>query len=328
MMKRLAILIILAAVGWAGHWLWGKQTLMATYQSWFAERRAEGWQAEYTDMAIRGFPNRHDTTWEGLSITDPDSGLGWRAPFFQLFLLSYNRHHAIAIWPNRQVILTSEGEFDVTSESLRASLVTEEDAHYLQRANLVADVLNITDPDGATTALAQLRMAANRTDNATYDLAITAEGLALPAGLLRATGGTLPDTFSAAQMQVTVGFDTPWALNAPHIRPQPVLIDLKNAALEWGPMALRMTGKIDIDDAGRGNGEINLQARNWRDMLAIARASDQVPAVLLDGIETTLTLMSSLSGSSATLDATLRLKEGQIWLGLVPLGKAPRFVLR
>ncbi|WP_323767167.1 DUF2125 domain-containing protein [Marinovum sp.] len=328
MMKRLVLVILLAALAWSGYWLWGKQSLLAGYQRWFAERRAEGWQAGYAEMVVRGFPNRHDTTWTDLEIADPESGLGWQAPFFQLFLLSYNRHHAIAAWPREQMIVTPDGPLRVTSEQMQASLVTEGDDHALTRGNLVADVLNVTGPEGATTALAQLRLAGTRVDAASYDLAMTAEGLALPRGLVSATGGALPQTFSQARIAAQLGFDAPWTLAAAEARPQPTRIAVSEAALEWGPMALRLTGDLEIDGEGRASGEVHVQARNWQEMLTVARASGQVAEVLADGIEAALTLMAGLSGGQGSLDLALRLDAGAIWLGPIPIGEAPRIRLR
>ena len=328
MMKRLAFVILAAALAWSGYWLWGKQSLMAGYQRWFAERRDDGWEAGYAEMKVRGFPNRHDTTWTDLRILDPESGLGWEAPFFQLFLLSYNRHHAIAAWPRHQVIVTPDGPLHVTSEQMQASLVTEGEDHALTRGTLVADVLNITGTDGATTALAQLRLAGTRVDAASYDVALTAEGLALPRGLNQATGGALPQTFSEARIAAQLGFDAPWTLTSAEARPQPTRIAVREAALEWGPMALRLTGDLEIDGEGHATGDVHVQAQNWQEMLAVARASGQVADVLADGVEATLTLMAGLSGGRRSLDLTLRLEEGAIWLGPVPVGEAPRFLLR
>ncbi|MGY3438184.1 MULTISPECIES: DUF2125 domain-containing protein [unclassified Marinovum] len=327
-MKRLALVILVVALGWSGYWLWGKQVLVRSYDGWFAERRDEGWNAQYGDMAVRGFPNRHDTTWTDLALSDPESGLGWQAPFFQLLLLSYNRHHAIAVWPDAQTITTPDGEYAITSDKLQASLVTKGAAHVLERANLVADVLNVTAPEGATTALAQLRMATTRAEGAAYDMAVVVDGLALPAGVVQATGGALPQTFSEARLAARLVFSEPWALAATRARPQPTAIELSEAALEWGPMALRMTGDLEIDGKGRGTGKVHVQAKNWREMLEVARASGEVSAVMVDGIETALSLLAQISGSRNSLDLTLTLDKGEMRLGPLPLGPAPRFVLR
>lgn len=327
MLKRLAFVIVAAGLAWSGYWLWGWFSLTTAYEGWFTERREDGWQAEYADMTIRGFPNRHDTTWTDLAITDPDSGVGWRAPFFQLFLLSYNRHHAIAIWPDRQVIATPEGEIEVTSDSLQASVVTSGTAHDLERANLAADVLNLTRGD-STTALAQLRAGVQRSAASTYDLALAAKGLALPSGIVRATGGALPETFQKARLQAQVAFDAPWALGSAESRPQPRRIDLTLAELEWGPMALRVAGDLDIDTKGRATGEVNLQAKNWQEMLSVARASGRVPDLVLDGLEATLGFMAQVSGSRTSLDVTVTLDKGKMRLGPLPIGEAPRLVFR
>lgn len=325
MMKRLAFVIVAASLAWSGNWLWGWYSLSTAYEGWFAERREDGWQAEYADMTILGFPNRHDTTWTDLTIADPDSGIGWRAPFFQLFLLSYNRKHAIAVWPDRQVIVTPEGETEVTSDRLQASVVTSGTAHELERANLAADVLNLTRGD-STTALAQLRAGVQRAAASTYDLALAADGLALPSGVVRATGGALPETFQKARLQAQVAFDAPWALGAVETRPQPRRFDLTLAELEWGPMALRVAGDLVIDAQGRATGEVHVQAKNWQEMLSVARASGGVPDLVLDGLEATLGIMAQVSGGRTSLDVTLTLDEGQIRLGPLPIGSAPRLV--
>lgn len=323
MMKRLVLLIVIAALAWSGYWFWGRQALVTSYDRWFAERRAEGWQADYADQSVRGFPNRHDTTWTELRLLDPESGYGWEAPFFQLFLLSYNRHHAIAAWPREQVLLTPEGPVTVTSDKMQASLVTEGPEHALARGNLVADVLNITGSDGATTAISQLRMAGTRVDEATYDLALTAEGLALPSGWLAATGGALPETFSVARIAAQLAVDAPFALGGSK-DPQPTRINVSEAALEWGPMALRLTGDLKIDDKGRPTGEVEIQATNWQEMLDVVRASGQLSEGLADGIEAALSLVSGLSGGRRTLDVTLRLEDERLWLGPLPVGEAPQ----
>ena len=326
MMKRLAILILVAGLGWSAHWFWGKQVLSSAFESWFAERRDDGWQADYADMAIRGFPNRHDTTWTDLEIHDPDSGYGWRAPFFQLFLLSYNRHHAIATWPDRQVITTPQGDIEVTSDSLQASLITSGDDHVPDRANLAADTLALTR-GGSTTTLTSLRAGMQRSGPATYDIAVTVDGLALPAGITRAIGDALPATFEKARLQVQIGLSEDWTLTTGNTRPQPRRVDLALAELEWGPMALRVSGALQIDAEGRGTGAIDLEAANWQDMLAVARASGSVPDFVIDGLEAALPILAGITGSRDTLDVTLTLDRGEMRLGPLPIGEAPRLLI-
>jgi hypothetical protein len=66
---------------------------------WLDARAAEGWIAEYESDAHRGFPNRFDTTITGLDLADPETGVAWSAPFFQILSLSYQPNHVIAVFP-------------------------------------------------------------------------------------------------------------------------------------------------------------------------------------------------------------------------------------
>lgn len=327
MLKRLTFLVIAAALAWSAWWVWGAAQLRGNFADWFAERRDDGWQAEYADMSIRGFPNRHDTTWSDLQIVDPDSGLGWQAPFFQLFLLSYNRNHAIAVWPETQSILMPEGRYEVTSDSLQASLITESADHLLLRSNLAADVVNVTDPGGETTALAALRASVARTEGTvdSYDIALSVDGLALSTPFLRAAEGAVPDTFQESRLQAQVTFDRPVSAGSlSGDRPRPTALDLTLAQLQWGPMGLRLTGDMEIDSKGRIEGDLHIRAEDWREMLRVARNSGEVPEGVVDGLEALLELLSTVSGGGKTIDVSLRFDDQRTFLGPLPVGPAPR----
>ena len=87
-----------------------------------------------------------------------------------------------------------------------------------------------------------------------------------------------------------IGLENPKAtiITAPtsaEARPRPTRIAVREAALEWGPMALRLTGDLEIDGEGHATGDVHVQAQNWQEMLAVARASGQVADVLADGVE-------------------------------------------
>lgn len=332
MFKKLTILVVLAGLGYAAYWLWGAWALERDYTRWFEERREEGWQADYAALDLRGFPNRFDATWTDLTLVDPETGLGWQAPFFQLLMLSYRPNHVIAIWPETHDVLTPEGRVEIANDSLQASLVTAPGPDLpLERANLAAEAMTIRDAQGDVTALAALRAGIEReaAQEASYKIAFETDGLALAAPLLQRLGGDLPDAFKTARLDMSVGFDRPWGVSAiEEARPQPTAIELRVAEAEWGPMRLRLAGDLDIDSAGRAEGEITVQAQNWRDMLALADASGTLPRGMAGTLEDGLGLLAGLSGNSASLDIDLRLARGQVFLGPIPLGPAPVIRLR
>ena len=73
-----------------------------------------------------------------------------------------------------------------------------------------------------------------------------------------------------------------------------------------------------------------VKATNWREMLRLAVASGAIAENLAPLVENGLEGLARLSGSSGdALDVPLTFARGRVMLaGLVPLGPAPRLVLR
>ncbi|KNG92609.1 DUF2125 domain-containing protein [Pseudaestuariivita atlantica] len=330
-MRGLLIAILVAAAAWSGWWAWGWRSQTQATGAWLEARAADGWEVEVADWGVRGFPNRFDLTLEGVALTDPRAGLGWRADRLHIARLSYNLNHRIVTFPATQTLIWPEGRARLDSDRMRASLVTAGDAaQTLGRLTLVADVLNISGDAGAA-ALARMQLSMRQVADApeAYDMALTADGFAprLPR-IADATGDALPATFDRLALRGTVSFDRAWdagSLTGP--RPQPVAIDLDQGEAAWGPLTLKATGRLDVDTLGRLDGELALQARNWREMLARARASGQVPGPVMTGLEQGLTVLARLNGSDETLDITLQFDRGRVSAGPLPLGEAPRLAL-
>ena len=89
-MKWLLGAILLAAAAWSGMWYFAAETRRDGLRDWFEARRDEGWQADYGDLALRGFPNRYDATITDIALADPERGLVFTAPFLQILTLAYN----------------------------------------------------------------------------------------------------------------------------------------------------------------------------------------------------------------------------------------------
>lgn len=332
-MKRLLVVILAGAAIWTGYWFVAMQSAQAGFEAWFEARRSEGWQAEYASMEINGFPNRVDTTFENPMLADPETGLAWEAPFFQIFALSYKPNHIIAIWPKSQRFSTPNTKYDIASENMRASLVMAPASKLpLERANLVAEAMAIGAGD-ITTTLEGVQIAVSRLEGAPQDyrLALNADGVMppLPSSVTLRTGGTLPRKLDALRADMSVKFTRPWDLRAlEQDRPQPVRIQIKLAEAKWGALELAMAGVLDVDDAGRPTGRLTIKARNWRDIILIAREMGWFPDRWIGHAEQALSLAAQLSGNTQTLDLPLDFKDGAMALGPVPLGAAPVIRLR
>ncbi len=334
----LAIGLALAA-GWAGYWFIGSTALKSGITAWFDARQSEGWVAEYSDLSVQGFPSRFDTTLNDLKLSDPASGLGWEAPFFQLLTLSYTPNHVIALWPHEQRITSPDGAYTLASRDMRASLVVEASTALApKRATLTAKGLAWTpEAGGDAAAVAALRLAAERmgdapgTSDARYHLGLAAEGVAPAASSLALVDaeGALPRVIDTLNADVTVDFNAPWDRFAiEDARPQPTRVEVTRIAASWGVMTLEASGTLDVDAQGVPGGTITVKARNWRDMLALATRAGALTPDAATMAENALGLIADASANSKTLEIPLLFDGGRVWLGPLPIAEAPILRLR
>ncbi|OSP56482.1 DUF2125 domain-containing protein [Pseudoruegeria sp. SK021] len=336
-MRILLAVIILAALGWTGYWFIGARTAETAVQDWLAMREAEGWVVSASDVSTGGFPYRFDTSITDLDLADPDTGLAWRAPLFQILALSYNPNHVLVFWPERQSIATPLQTITVTSNNMRGSAIFHRGSDLeLDHATIEFDTVGLVSTLGWNAALDHGQFAIRQTPVSplSYDIALDARDLILPDRLtepLRARG-MASDTVQTLKLDATVTFDAPWdRLAIEQRRPQPTRIKLTTARASWGELDLQISGDLAIDPRGTPSGEITIKARNWKDMLQLARNVGAIPDSLYPIIESGLSTLARLSGSADkdTITAPLTLRDGRVTLGgLIPLGPTPRMILR
>lgn len=341
-MKRLLIVILIAASGWSGYWFVGAMAAKSGFDSWFSTRQAEGWQAEASDISLAGFPNRFDATFTNIALADPDTGVAWSAPFFQLLSLSYRPSHLIAIWPHDQSLAFPDQKVAISSTDMKASLVLGSSALLpLERGNFAASALQLVSDAGWALSADKLHLAlhaqpdaatgADPEAQAVYRFAMNADGFA-PSGAAVAqlsNGPPLPHRFKSVQADLVAGFSRAWDRRAlEQARPQPVWIELKKAEIIWGDLELHAAGRVTVTAAGDPVGAITLRATNWRQTVEILRASGQIPPAMLDAMVSGLELLSGLSGNPRTLDIPVNFKNGATRIGPVAIAPAPRLILR
>ncbi|MBM9595895.1 DUF2125 domain-containing protein [Roseitranquillus sediminis] len=331
-MRALLIVVLLAAAGWSGYWLVGARSLERAVEAWLVDRRCEGWAADAASVDVRGFPNRFDLTLEALDLADPETGLAWSAPFFQVLALSYRPNHVIAVWPPDQTIATPDERVAVSADDLRGSLRLAPGTDLaLEQATVVAEALRLESDAGWEAALENGRLAARRVEGTTYQIGVEVQDLAPAAEAVEQidASAALPREVDLLRLDALVTFDSAWDRRAiEKERPQPVAIDLTEARVSWGELDLRLGGEVDVGPDGVPVGRITVRAQNWREMLTLAVAAGLIPEGLAPTLESGLGLLAGLSGAPGTLDAPLDLANGQISLGPVPLGPSPRLILR
>lgn len=333
-LMSLVTLAVIAALGWGGYWFVGASALERALGGWIDGRASVGWAAQAGTLATRGFPNRFDTTFEDLHLSDPASGLSWRAPKFQLLQLSYKPNHVIAVWPGAQVFGYAGQEITVTGAPLRASVeVAPGPALPLRNATIEArEARASTDLGAAALAAGQvsIRATPGAEEPNSYDLFAEATGLAPPPDWLTAIGApqSLPERIETLSLMATVLFDKGWDISAlEDARPQPrrIRVDALNA--QWGTLALTANGTLTLGPDGTPSGKLALRATNWREIVTLAQASGKIAAQDLATLTRGLEMLASLKGDPETLDIPLGFDGGQVRIGPVPVMAAPKITL-
>ncbi|MCP3971356.1 MAG: DUF2125 domain-containing protein [Rhodobacteraceae bacterium] len=326
MLRVLLIAIVAPAALWSGYWWWGSHGVEDDLRAWLDGRADAGWVANYADVSTRGFPNRFDTTVTGLELADPGLGLAWTAPFFQLLRLSYEPNHIIAVWPNEQTLASPETRVTVRTGKARASLVFKPGTDLeLDRVTAVFDNIRLVADAGWTAQAAEVRLATRTSERSAGAIHIGLETKQLrPVGdglQSLAEMGIVHGVIDGLRIDATLGFDAPWDQHAVETaRPLVREIELHKLQLDWGGVELWAAGDLTVDTEGLATGSITIKAKNWRELFQIAVGTGWIPDSIAGALESGLTLLAGLSGSSETLDAPLTFEAGYVSFGPVPLG--------
>lgn len=333
MMRSLFFALIIASLAWGGYWLVGSRAKQAALEGWLADRRAQGWVADTDALTVQGFPNRFDTTIKNLNLADPRSDWAWSAPWFQIFALSYQPNHIIAVWPPEQTIASAAERITITNADMRGSVrFTPSTNLALDQAIIQLDTVSLSSTLDWTAALAEGQLAIRRAEPGAapehgYDVSLKARDLRMPEPLrnLLDPTGLLPEAVDQADIRLTPVFDAAWDRIAIETGPPALkILNVGNVSFSWGDMSMTVTGRLDAEEDGVAKGSLNVIARNWRDMLDVSVRAGWVPADLRGSLETGLGLLARATGQTDRLDVTLSFRKGLAFLGPIPVGRAPR----
>lgn len=316
------------AVLYSGYWGAGRITLPRAIEAWAEDRRAEGWQVAWSDLSLRGFPSRFDTTLTEPSFADPETGWAWQGQFLQMLALSYKPNHLIAVLPPRHQLATPDTRYQIQHKDARASLVFAGGTDFrIARATSVVENLEILQTNSRISAQS-IRFGLRPTSESplSYDIGLAVEGLA-PSHLLKAQldpAEVLPPALEAVNLDAALAFDAPWDRFALETaRPQPTALHIKRAEAIWGGLHLRIAADLSIDPQGFASGEITVKATNWREIIALVQNAGLIPEGAVPLLESALGSIAEMSGPPNTLDMPLNVRQGRIRLGLIPLGTLP-----
>lgn len=315
-MRILLALAISATLGWGGYWFAGSRTLDAAVSATLQGNPAFSVQS----YEVRGFPNRFD-----LTLTEPRltmEGLEWRAPFVQLFALTYRPHHLIAVFPHDQGFVLNGVAGTLTTTDLRASLVMRAETSLpLERVVMVAQGPALAF-DGQTHRADAVRFATRALSATRHELALEAEVLFPdPAFVaLLDPSGQLPRRLDVLRLLAEVDVTRP--LDRALLDGQGVAVsDLALTGLRaaWDGVDIDITGRLSADAQGRATGDVLVTVTGWEALLAqLQAAGTEVPTMFTSALRA-----MADPDTPERVEIPLRVRAGMVQLGAFSLLELP-----
>jgi hypothetical protein len=333
-MRRLLVMLAVLAALLTAAWFAVARGVDGSLRAWFAARTAEGWVAEYGSLSTTGFPRRFLTRLTDVTLADPETGLAWSAPRFSFEAAAFRPNRITAEWPDRQMIASPWERIDVTSDRFDAGIAFVPGTRLAVRsleANL--ESVGLASTLGWTAGFSRGALSATLQDGeeAAYRIRFEASGLRPSAELRRGLdpAGLLPEMVEGMTVLADARFDAPWDRNALETaRPQVTALDIEDLRAQWGGIDVRAAGSLTVAPGGVPEGRITVKITNWRDLLRVAGNAGLFPEPLMPTIERAFEVLAGLSGPPDTLDAPLTFANGIVSFGPIPLGPAPRLVIR
>ncbi len=334
-MRRLVWLGVVLAVLWSGWWVFASLAIQNGVSGWLADRRAEGWQADVAQTRVSGFPMSLDVTLTDPAMADPQTGVAFTTSSLQISAPAWSPGTVSVFLPSNELVLSTPiARYRTIAEDaeVRLGLRGGTSAEVKQLA-LQAGSWTISGPLGDLLGAAALdmQMLQDAEDHRLYAFNIEAPAFQpgdVPRRILRLPADW-PLAFDNLLLDMSIRFDKPFDRSTiEEARPQPRRVELRVAEAAWGSLLIRLAAELDVSDEGIPTGDVALQARNWQDILEIAENAGVLPAPIRPQLENIIAALARSSGNPDAIDVTLAMRKGTVFLGFIPLGPAPRLIIR
>lgn len=334
-MRRLIWLGIVFVLGWSGWWFFASSSLQNGIDLWLSDRRAEGWQAEVVETRTGGYPFALEATLVSPVLTDPDSGVAFTASQLEIT--------APAWWPGYVSVAFPQDDMGFASPLVRHTVQADTaiadfrlhpgTALEVEELALRSGAWVLAAPEGSLMGADGLTLSMLQAPDDPNQYAFLLDAPAFEPGRLPRSALRVPDDWPVAFDSLAVALDITFdrrfdRTTLEDARPQPRRVNMERAEAKWGALSLLAAATLDVAPDGQLSGEVSLQARNWQDILILAETAGALPSGLRPQLESVLGALARSSGNPDNIDATLTLRDGRIFIGFIPLGRAPRLILR
>lgn len=327
-MRAVLVIVLIAAGLWGGYWFVGSRAVEQSVAGWFAAQSGTGLMAEQSGVEVTGFPNRFDLTVTAPRLTDETTGIGWSAPFAQVFAMTWKPWHLIATLPQEQTFTLPGQDVVVTTTRMQGSAVMETGTDLtLDRTAVVADGLALNSTAGWQVSATNARFATRRApDNATaHEIGMEVTTFTPDAAFRAAlqAQSDLPEQIDRMRLDARVDLSAPINRHMGETRPAFLGLSVKDISLVWGKLLI--SGKGDVVPAadGRAEGRIDIRVENWRELVPVLVATGLITPQVTQTVTRAMELLAQQDGTPEVLDVPLVFQHGRMSFGPIPLGPAP-----
>lgn len=327
-MWRWLILLALPLLLWSAYWGAGAYTLRHGLENALHGQQHGDVVARYDDAQLSGFPGEFKVSMSNLALHQAGV-FAWRLPEITLQAPSYQPQNIRLDIAGAQQIETAFGALELTADLLEIGVFLRPALSLpVVRAELRAAATSLVQRQEELWAigLEQLLIELEARDsliqnNVTlhpYDLALEAVALDLSQ-----SGLDLPPShqrLERLQADLSLAFHRSWDISAleqgpPHL----AAVLIREIAIQSGATELQVTGQLAQGSAGFLSGNLVVDVKNWRELLAVFREAGYLDPDIADIIVDIL----GAQYPDAHMTLPLSIENGQIKFGVFTLGVLP-----
>ena len=326
-------LAITAAAGWSAWWYLGARGQEAGVEAWLDNQRKRGWQTETGSIEVTGYPLDFRMRIGELVIADPRQGWAWAAPALQAASRSYEPTRIVVTWPDSHTFAGPGDRAMVRSAVAETILdLRPGPSMELRQAASRFETLRIDAQRGGKSGADKVSVdlkerAAELSPPNSYELDVQALEVLLPEFVVQKIDptGWLKPKIDKLTVKAHGAFRDPLSRHTIETGQAALTAaTIREASFEWGPMRLAVSGEFKVDANGYPEGEIAVEAREWRQMVRLAVSAGAIDQGTADTVIQAIEFVNTLAGGREELRAPFKLAGGKIRLGPFAIADAPR----
>jgi hypothetical protein len=320
------VLLLLAGGALAGTWVWAAGAVQDGYETWRAERRAEGYSFENADPDVVGFPTAVRATLRRPVVAAPQ-GWRWEGPVVtgEADVLSPFTVRVTA--PGTHTLRTADGRQLTADAETAHGRVLLKPAGGVRSGQITLERVQL---DGVPTG--RMRAAAlfvalgpeRRPQDAPgeLDFALEMDGLELPAEIETAFGRQIDRL--AARGTLLGQAPRQWTradLRAWRRRGGEIAVD--HLQLTWSPVRLEGGGTLTLDERLRPRGKLDVAVTGLGTALDKLAAAGRIDRRAVNYAKLAIAALGrrDQARGETVVDVPLSFRGGRVYLGPVPLGR-------